>query len=193
MHVSLVENPCDEKDMVIGVTGSFGSGKTTVARMFAKLGAYYIDADRVYHSLLRHDSAMRKKIIKHFGETVTMSAGKIDTKKLAKIVFSDRAKLDLLNRLTHPAIKNKIKDMIRAEKTRDIVLEAPLLIESRFYREADIVIVIEGREKEDALMRTRMQMPLNKKLAFADFIIDNSGTREKTFSQVREIWKKRGE
>jgi len=177
--------------MIIGITGSFGSGKTTVARMFEALGTYYIDADRVYHSLLRHDSAMRKKIIKHFGGAVTTGTGKIDTKKLAKIVFSDCAKLDLLNRLTHPAIKNKLRDMIRAEKTKDIVLEAPLLIESGFYREVDIVIVIEGREKKDALRRIRMQMPLNKKLAFADFIIDNSGTKTKTLTQVRMIWKLR--
>jgi len=192
--------------MIIGITGSFGSGKTTVAKMFARLGAYAIDADEVYHSLIRRKEGCYKKIVKCFGKDVLDASGRIDRKKLGKIVFKDRAKLKLLNSITHPEIVKEIKRIARSKKSEFIIVDAPLLIESGFYKEVDRIILVANRKEDqvkrkresaglpakETLKRIRMQMSFKKKLAFADFIIDNSGSRLSTLTQVREIWKQRG-
>ena len=198
----------DERDliMIIGVTGSFGSGKTTVAKMFGRLGAYAIDADRVYHSLIKPGEKCYKKIVRHFGKNILGKAGLIDRKKLSRVVFQDRSMLKLLNNVTHPEVIREIKRVIKSRKEKIAIVDAPLLIESGFYKEVDKVILVaneqnkqvkrlreaRGVSAEEALKRIRMQMPFNKKLAFADFIIDNSGTKTKTLTQVKEIWKKQG-
>ena len=190
--------------MIIGITGSFGSGKTTVAKMFAKLGAYAIDADKVYHSLIRPGGDCYKKIVRHFGKDILGKTGGIDRKKLGDIVFKERSKLRLLNSITHPEVVKKIKNIAKSKRGRVIVIEAPLLIESGFYKEADKVILAANKKEEqikrirenrglpaeETLKRIRMQMPFKKKLAFADFIIDNSGSKAQTLRQVKNIWQK---
>jgi len=192
--------------MVIGITGSFGSGKTTVAKMFARLGAYAIDADKVYHSLIRRGKKCYKKIVRYFGKDILAGRGRIDMEKLGKIVFKDRSKLKLLNSITHPEITKEIKRIVKLNKGRFIIIDAPLLIESGFYKEVDRIILVAnkrddqvkrksesaGLPAQETLKRIRMQMPFKKKLAFADFIIDNSGSRRNTLTQVKEIWKQQG-
>lgn len=192
--------------MIIGITGSFGSGKTTVSKMFAKLGADAIDADKVYHSLIKPGKSCYKKIVRHFGRGILGRSGYIDKQKLGKVVFKDNAKLKTLNSLTHPEVIKEIKKIIKAGKGKFIVIEAPLLIESGFYKQVDkVILVANDREEQvkrvrearglaarEIFKRIRMQMPFKKKLAFADFIIDNSGSKLDTLNQVAEIWNKRG-
>jgi len=192
--------------MIIGITGSFGSGKTTVAKMFGRLGAYAIDADKVYHSLIRPGKSCYKKIAGHFGKDILGRAGQIDRKKLGRVVFKKKSKLKLLNSITHPGVIKEIKDIVKSKRGRVIIIEAPLLVETGFYKEVNKVIVVSNKKEEqikriredrglsaeETLKRIRMQMPFKKKLAFADFIIDNSGSKTKTLTQVREIWKKQG-
>lgn len=192
--------------MIIGLTGSFGSGKTTVARMFAKLGAYVVDADKIYHSLIRPGKSCYKKIVRRFGEDTLDGFGSIDRKKLSQIVFKDKSKLKLLNNITHPEIVKEIKGIVRSKKGRIVIIDAPLLIESGFYKEVDkIILVANKKEKQaerikkerglsakDTLERIKAQAPFKKKLVFADFIIDNSGSKTKTLTQVKETWKKLG-
>ncbi|MEK7868072.1 MAG: dephospho-CoA kinase [Candidatus Omnitrophota bacterium] len=191
--------------MIIGITGSFGSGKTTVAKMFAKLGAYAIDADKVYHSLIRPEKNCYKKIVKYFGKDILAKSGQIDRKKLGNIVFKDKSKLKILNSITHDEVIKGIKRIVKTKKGK-VIIEAPLLIESGFYKEVDKVILVANKEEEQVkrikearglsskkiLKRIRMQMPFKKKLALADFIIDNSGSKRDTLIQVKEIWKQKG-
>ena len=191
--------------MIIGITGSFGSGKTTVAKMFAKLGAYAIDADKVYHSLIRPEKNCYKKIVKYFGKDILTKSGQIDRKKLGNIVFKDKSKLKILNSITHDEVIKGIKRIVKTKKGK-VIIEAPLLIESGFYKEVDKVILVANKEEEQVkrikearglsskkiLKRIRMQMPFKKKLALADFIIDNSGSKRDTLIQVKEIWKQKG-
>ena len=190
--------------MIIGITGSFGSGKTTVAKMFAKLGAHLIDADKVYHSLIRPRKKCYKKILKHFGKGILNKSGHIDREKLGKIVFKDKSKLKLLNSATHPEIVKEIKKIAKSKNGRFVIIEAPLLIESGFYKEVDTIILVGNKTEkqierikkarelstEETLKRIRMQMSFRKKLAFADFIIDNSGSKTQTLRQVKEVWQK---
>ena len=192
--------------MIIGITGSLGSGKTTVAKMFGRLGAYAIDADKIYHSLIKPRGECYKTIVRHFGRDILGKSGRIDRKKLSRVVFKDKSRLKFLNDITHPEIIKEIKRIIKSKKEKVVIIDAPLLIESGFYKEVDKIILVANEKKEqikrareargisarEALKRIRMQMPFNKKLAFADFIIDNSGSKTKTLTQVKEIWKKRG-
>lgn len=195
--------------MLIGITGSLGSGKTTVARIFGRLGAYVIDADEVCHSLMKPSRQAYKSIVRHFGITILNKNKWIDRRRLSRIVFKDKARLDSLNKIIHPLAIKEIERICRAEKKRRfIVVDAPLLVESGFYKKMDKLIVVKNSidnqierltgskriSKKEALERIRMQAPLKEKAALADFIIDNSTSKTKTFSQVKKIWKKlRGE
>ena len=190
--------------MIIGITGSFGSGKTSVAKMFKDLGAYIIDADEVCHSLMMPSGKLYKKIVSCFGNNILKSDKRIDRKMLAKIVFGDGSKLQLLNRLVHPEAISRIREIGQANKKRKvIIIDAALLVETSFYKEMDSIIVVRtdrdkqikrlirsmGMTKKEILKRINVQAPLKKKKAFADFIIDNSGTRRETLFQVEKIWK----
>ena len=113
----------------------------------------------------------------------------------------------LLNRLTHPEVIKEIRKIVKSEKRKVIIIEAPLLIESGFYKGLDRVILVvnkknqqvkraseaKGLNRKDVSRRIRMQMPLKKKLAFADFIIDNSGSKKDTLSRARKVWEQIGE
>ncbi len=180
--------------MLIGITGSYGSGKSTVAKMFARRGAFVIDADRVCHSLMERPKPVYKKILKHFGAGILDARKNIHRRRLAEIVFSNRSKLDLLNRSVHPSAIKEINKIIRRNKKRKIVIvDAALLIETGFHKSMDKVIIVKaGSRKNDYLQRMRMQASLKKKLLLADFTIDNSGSKKKTLSQVRRIWKQLG-
>jgi len=193
--------------MIIGITGSFGSGKTKVAKMFERLGAHRIDADKVCHSLMVPPGEIYREVVKHFGTSILGKTGRIDRKKLARAVFKKRSKLTLLDRLVHPEAIKEIEKIARAKKKRKVVvIDAPLLVESGFYKKVDILVVVKnniskqvkrvarkrGLKKNEIIERIRMQAPFAKKAALADFIIDNSGSIRKTLLQVKEIWKHTG-
>jgi dephospho-CoA kinase len=173
--------------MVIGITGSFGSGKTSVARMFAALGARVIDADRIAHQLLRPGTGIYRRIIRSFGQGVLARA-----KLLRK-----------LNRMVHPAVIASIRKIIAKSKKTIFVLDAPLLIEAGLKKEVDILIVVKSARKEQierllkkgicnkaqVLKRIKSQMALSKKMRLADFIIDNNGSIDTTRMQVKRIYR----
>ena len=193
---------------IIGITGSFGSGKTTVSRMFGDLGAYVIDADNVCHQLIKNKGGVYSKIKRSFGEGLLKKDKSIDRKILAEIVFNNKAKLRLLNRLVHPEAIRRINKIIKAKKREKIiVVDAALLIESGFYKKMDRVLLVKAsRDKQvsrirrfkgmsdiQALQRIRMQARERKKISLADFVIDNSGSKKETLSQVKKIWEQLGE
>ncbi|MBU4205178.1 dephospho-CoA kinase [Patescibacteria group bacterium] len=192
--------------MVIGITGSFGSGKTTVARMFGRLGAHVIDADKIYHSLTLPRKNLYKKIVRRFGDSILRGDGTINRKKLGSIVFWQRSKMRLLNKIAHPEIIARINEIVRARRGGIVIIDAAMLIESGFYKKMDRLVIVKtksarqiervirakGLARKEILRIIRMQAPLKKKVALADFIIDNSGSKKKTLIQVRGIWKQLG-
>jgi dephospho-CoA kinase len=177
---------------VIGITGSFGSGKTTVARMFAKKGAHVIDADRVVKSLWKN-SGIKLLMKKEF-----MTVNK---KEVADIAFSDKNKLNKLNRIFHPIVARKIKREIGRSRKKFIVVDVPLLIEAKMQKIFDIIIVVscakpeqikrlsERFAKHDILKRIDSQLPINDKIKYADFVIDNSASLSDTKKQFDKIWR----
>lgn len=196
----------DSNRIIIGLTGSFGSGKTTVARIFATLGAKVIDADKIAHGLISFRSAVYKKIVAAFGKDILDKNKRIDRIKLGRIVFCDRKLLFKLNQIIHPEVIKTIKAKIRNSKSRLIALDVPLLIEAGLNKIADKVIVVKTKRdkqvkriqnktnlnKAGILRRIKNQMPFSLKARFADYIIDNSGSIKETEKQVEGICKKLG-
>ena len=193
--------------VTLGITGSLGTGKTTVAKMFAEHGAKVIDADKIVHELLIKDKTCVGKIAKFFGSNI-LTRGRIDRNKLAGIVFNQPEKLKILEKIIHPAVKSEIKKRIaevsRSNRYKAVVLDVPLLFESGIDREVDWTVtvlakrsqqiqrVIQGKNltKIQALKRMRAQMPLKDKIRLAEVIIDNRGNLTQTKKQVKDIWQK---
>lgn len=186
------------------MTGSFGTGKSTVSRILAGYGAVIIDADKINHRLIARDIPVRKKILKAFGRDILKNKnGVIDRKKLGAIVFFDPQSLRRLCGITHPAVIAEVKRRIKAVKSGVAVVDAPLLIESGLDKLVDKIIVVDlsrGRQlqrlarktslsRPEILKRIGAQLSLKSKVRLADFVIDNSGTIAKTRKQVALIWR----
>ena len=187
--------------VVIGITGSFGSGKSTVAGIFKKSGACVIDADSLAHECLRPGSAAYKKIISIFGKGVLCVNKTIDRRRLGEVVFDDHRRLLKLNSIIHPEVIREIRRRVRAAKSGLVVLDAPLLIEAGLQRQVDKVVVVTANQinqvkrlqrrcsldRAGILKRINSQIPLKKKISIADFVIDNDGSLAQTKKQVDEI------
>ncbi len=191
------------RKIIIGVTGTLASGKTTVSKMLEDLGAFRIDADKIGHDLLRSDKEIKKEILDVFGEDV-FERGELSRKRLREKVFDNGADLKMLNRIMHPAIIRKIKDQIRESEKSKIVIDAPLLFETGLDKMTDLDITVAcDREKcisraekkgWDALTAEKMiseQLPGSEKIKRADLVICNDSDLKRTKKQVEELWSRK--
>jgi len=192
----------------VGLTGGIASGKSLVAKVFKDLGAHIVDADRIVHDLLDSDKQVSKEILDYFGDNIMRRDKSIDRRKLGDIVFNDLEKRAWLNSCLHPKVFAIYNSQVRLLCSRQpdciVVFDAALLIETGYHHRMDHVIVVYAeleqqverliaRDKftrEQALARISSQLPLSKKRVHADFVIDNSGTRENTENQARAIFEK---
>lgn len=191
--------------IVIGVTGNFGSGKSTVCRILVDLGSAVIDADRLGHEAYRPHSQTWQEVIDTFGTDMLGPSGEIDRRKLGQMVFSNPAALAQLNRIVHPETyrlaRQRIEDY-RLQGAAAVALEATLLIEAGWTDLVDKVWLViaskamvirrlEGRhgiEESQILARLESQMPTEQKVEHADDTIYNEGTLAELQSRVTELW-----
>ncbi|MBM3255250.1 MAG: dephospho-CoA kinase [Candidatus Omnitrophica bacterium] len=194
----------NKRRIILGITGSFGSGKSTVARLLKAGSCSLIDADRIAHQVLRQRD-VHKKIVSIFGQAV-LGKGSLDRRRLGSLVFSSKRILKKLQEIVHPRVIGIIRDKIETSP-KNIILDAPLLIEAGLGDLADKILVVKiSRAKQvkrllskttlsraDILRRIRAQFPLSMKVRMADFIIDNNGSLAKTKEQLvkirRLLWK----
>ncbi|MFH0794753.1 MAG: dephospho-CoA kinase [bacterium] len=187
---------------VIGLTGSFGSGKSTVAGMFAERGAVVIDADEITHRLQQPGTPVFDKIVRLLGREVVQPDGELDRKAIAKRVFSDPSLREKINDIVHPRVREE--EMRALEENRSaplVVLNVPLLLENKMDSLVDhvVVVVIEepqrmerllkrsGISKEEVVSRLATQIPQSEKVRRAHHVIDNSGSLEFTRRQVDHL------
>lgn len=196
------------KVLIVGLTGGIVSGKSTVARMFRQLGADIIDADNIARAIVQPGEKAWKNIVHYFGKEILKDNQEINRKELARIVFADKEKLEKLNKITHPEIvaiiKNKIEEM-RSKDSSDgtiCIIEVPLLFEANLEGMMDkIIVVYLNREEqvkrllirnsltqEEVINRIDSQIPMEKKLKKADYVIDNGASLGHTRIQVKQIW-----
>jgi len=189
-----------------GLTGGIASGKSTVAAMFAALGARIVDADKLGHEQLRPGTRTYDEIVSRFGEGVLNSAGEIDRHHLAEIVFGDPEKRALLNAIIHPAIMARRQELIQSYHADDpgavVISDAALIYEAHI--EAWFLKIIAtwcrpeqqrarlmakaGLSLAAAERRIHAQMPPDEKCRRADYVIDCSGTLEDTRRQVEALY-----
>ncbi len=190
--------------MIIGLTGSIASGKSTVSRMLKELGYPIVDADLVARQVVEPDSETLQKINEAFDASVILPDGTLDRKKVGDLIFNDPESRKRLNDIIHPAIR---KEMLRqraayvAEGHQVVIMDIPLLFESQLQHLADKILVVSvteenqlkrlikrnGLSENEAAARISSQLPMTVKEAGADAIIYNNGSIEETKWQLNRI------
>jgi len=191
--------------IVVGLTGTVGTGKSTVARFFKELGAYIVDWDELAREVIRPHSKAWSEIVGYFGKHFLNEDSTINRRKLAKAVFSDKEKLEKLNQIVHPEVFREderiTEEIRRSDSDALIIKDIPLLREVAPPISVDKIIVVsaraetqlrrleeKGMSREDAQNRIKSQLPIEGKIKCADFVIDNDGSPEETKRQVEAIY-----
>lgn len=196
------------KMKVIGLTGNIACGKSLVAKMLEEFGAKVIDADRIARIVVERNEPAWREIVEMFGGEILNPDQTINRSKLGEIVFGDEEKRMELNRITHPRIIGRIKELVKEYKKQGVkvvIVEAALIVEGGGLKPliSDLIVVTADEEtqirrlierngfsREEAIARIKSQMPLSEKVKHATFVIDNSGTLGETRKQVEEVWRK---
>lgn len=192
-----------QNKMIIGITGSIGTGKSTVSNYLISKGYSVVDADKISKGAYNIGSNGYKAILEVFGEEILNSNGEVDRKKIKKIVFDNSNMLQRLNMAIHPIIINEIEKEIEIllESQNVVFLDAPLLIETELHKKVNKIIVVICDKNEQinriikrdkitadmAISIINSQMSIDEKLKFADYIVYNNSTIENLYSQVDEI------
>lgn len=195
--------------MIIGLTGSIASGKSTVAKMLEKYRFPIIDADQVARLVVEPGEPALTEIVAAFGEEILLEDGSLNRKKLGDLIFHDPSKRAILNGIIHPAIR---KEMLRQRDewlnngAEVVIMDIPLLFESKLQHFVEKILVVSLSEEkqlerlmernqlneEEARARISSQLPLSVKEEGADAVIYNESTLEKTEQQLNYILKEWG-
>ncbi len=190
----------------VALTGGIASGKSTVVKLFAARGAHIIDFDELTRYVEEPGRPAWQALVDFFGKEIVDHDGTINRGKLGALVFADSRKLARLNEMVHPLIFREWERRLAAlpeEKSPTIVIsDIPLLIEGGSQKRFDLVILVyatpeqqlqrltarNGCTPEEARLRLRAQLPIDAKLPHADYVIDNSFSREETRKRAEEVW-----
>jgi dephospho-CoA kinase len=193
---------------VIGLTGGIGTGKSTVSRMLAELGAVVIDADAVGHQIYAPDMPAWRELVQAFGEAILQPDRTVDRRALGAIVFADPEALRTLNRIVHPKMFARMAELIAEHRRRGgmpaIVVEAAVLIEANWTPLVDCVWVVVASEAAviDRLARQRQlspeqvrarlaaQLPEAERLKHAHEVIRNDGSLDEVRAAVQAAWRR---
>ncbi|MCX8528064.1 MAG: dephospho-CoA kinase [Candidatus Nanopelagicales bacterium] len=189
----------------VGLTGGIGSGKSTVASLLKERGATVIDADAIARQGVEPGSETLAELVAEFGHRILREDGSLNRGELAAVAFADRIATERLNEIMHPAIKAETARLLEAAGDAAIVIhDMPLLLETGQQDLVDIVVVVDvpedvqreravgqrGLSLDDVERRMAAQVMRSERLARADVVIDNSGTRENTARQVDSLWER---
>lgn len=191
---------------VLGLTGGIGSGKSFVASILSELGAEVIDADQLARQVVEPGQPALAEIVTAFGPQMLRPDGHLDRARLASLVFADATARQKLDAITHPRIRERMREEVEARAQRPglLILDIPLLYESGREGTVEKVIVVwvdrttqlqrligrDGLDTGQAEQRLAAQLPLDEKRSRADEVIDNSGTPEQTRRQVEALYRR---
>jgi dephospho-CoA kinase len=192
-------NPVAGRALRVGLTGGVASGKSTVAKLFADLGAGIVDTDEIARELVRPGNPALAAIVELFGRDVLAQDGTLDRRRLRAIVFGDAARRLELEAILHPPIRAEALARAAASTAPYVMIVVPLLFESGFDRLVDRTLVVDCSEAEqmgrltardgigepEARAMLAAQMPRSERRAAADDSIDNSGPLESTSAEVQ--------
>jgi len=198
----------NDNRLLIGVTGTIASGKTTVANMLQELGAHIIDFDVLSRVVVEPEKESWKKIVGYFGKQVLSDDGNLDRKKLSGIVFKDLEKKKKLESFIHPYIHTEFINQLNEITSKDpdaiIQIVVPLLIETNMQYMFHKLLVVyishdklserlvkrDNISKKEAEIIIANQLSIDEKAGYADFIINNENSIEETKKQVKDLWEK---
>jgi len=190
--------------MIIGLTGGIATGKSTVTGMLRERGIPVIDADQIAREVVEPGKPAYEAIVRHFGRDILLPDKTLNRRRLGEIVFSDEAERQKLNAIVHPEVRRVMLMEAKAAEQNGapvVFMDIPLLFESRLQHMVDKIAVVyappemqlarmmerDELDEEQAKKRLRAQLPIEQKKQEADFLIDNSRTREETARQVDEM------
>ena len=187
--------------LIVGLTGGIGAGKSTVANMFAQLGALTIDADQLARDAIEQGTTGFDEVVAEFSSSI-LTDGDIDRQKLGKIVFKEADKRKKLEAIIHPKVQAALATKIKSLSPGDIlVYEIPLLVETGAADKFDYIITVEsdienrldrlferGMDEDEAERRIAAQASQAQREAVADRVIVNDGDRAELFAECARIW-----
>ena len=187
------------KRLVVGLTGSFGTGKSTVGGILKSLGARkVIDADRLSHEVFRRHHPIGRKI-----KSLFHINGVLSRKKVAQEAFQNPAKRKRLEALIHPYVLKRIREEFKPVQSGIVILEVPLLFEAHFDRLCDVTVSVLADERTivkrlakrnfdggEVRKRLKAQLSQGEKKKRSDFFIINSGSKELLVQKTKLVWKK---
>ncbi len=192
--------------LLVGLTGGLATGKTQVGRQLAGLGCLWLQADVVGHEVLMPGQEAYEPVVQEFGPQILDPDGQINRRRLAGEVFGHPERLQKLNSIVHPCVRARVQSRVSAfgaEHPDGIaVVEAAILIETGTHRAYDRLILVtcseeqqitramsrDGLTREQVAARLRRQLPLEEKIKYAGYVIDNSGSIETTAAQTRAVF-----
>lgn len=193
--------------LIVALTGGIATGKSVAAKLLEELGCYILHADKIAHEFMQPGHAAWEAILSHFGEKILNPDKSIDRSTLGKIVFSSPEDLHFLNRLLHPLVSARKKEVIdklnKKSQVKIFISEAALTIEAGLIDSFDKVVVTycekqiqlerlclrDSISQEEAINKVESQMDLEDKLKFADYIIDTSGSLQSTIEQTERVYR----
>ncbi|HEX5564358.1 MAG TPA: dephospho-CoA kinase [Sporosarcina sp.] len=190
--------------MIIGLTGSIATGKSTVSRMLKQKGYPIVDADEISRLVVAPGSLVLDQIATAFGTDVLLPDGSLNREKLGSLIFNDVAMREKLNGIIHPAVRAEMlrqKEEWLEKGANTIIMDIPLLFESKLQSYVDKIIVVSatpviqrkrliarnGYSAEEADARINSQLPISEKEKGADAVINNNGTLDETEEQLNGI------
>ncbi|MFC1855697.1 dephospho-CoA kinase [Thermodesulfobacteriota bacterium] len=193
---------------IIGVTGTFASGKSTVTRAFCELGAYVVDHDRINHDILMKGRTGYNALLEEYGAIILDDDGALDRAKVAEIVFTSEAAVKRVESILHPLILDdelKIIEEYKAENKYDyIIVDSPLLFEAGRDSMCDYTVSVTadedalieracqkfGFDEDEVKRRVSLQMSLKEKSERADFVIENNSTIFDLYDKAKDLFTK---
>ncbi|GAB3045087.1 hypothetical protein GCM10027052_29410 [Parafrigoribacterium mesophilum] len=195
---------------LIGLTGGIASGKSLVAERLAEHGAVHIDADQLARRVVEPGTEALARIAEEFGQEVIRPDGTLDRTALGTMIFQDAERREVLNGITHPAVKALARELIAQAADRDpdavVVYDVPLLVEAGVNGDNafDLIVVVHasletrierlitlrGLTRQEAVHRLNSQATDTERLAVADIVIDNDGSLADTLTQVDRLWER---
>jgi dephospho-CoA kinase len=190
----------------VGLTGGIGSGKSAVSAALSSYGAVVIDADAIAREVVEPGTPGLAEVVAEFGDGVLTPEGRLDRPRLGEIVFADEDRLASLNAIVHPRVAERSGQLMEealASEAKVVVYDVPLLVENGLESLYDVVVVVDtpdevrvervarnrGMPREQVRARIDAQADRATRLASADLVVDNSGTREELAERVAELWR----
>ncbi len=189
----------------IGLTGGIATGKSTVAWMFGEMGIPIINADEIAHEVIAPHTSTWKQLFERYGKKILQKDDVINREVLADIIFHDQKERKFVESVIHPQVKEElVKRTAKAQKNNPpyLIIEIPLLFESKMQKDMDSVIVVRcdmeqqikrcqkkfDLTRDEAINRIKTQIALSQKVEKADYVIDSAGSKSETKIQVRRIY-----